>query len=363
MVDSSLAQYIWTGSLAPSADTIISLPAISSLTNLSLNSASGNHGFVALVKQVNGQMDEDQSNDTITSQFTVAPKWPYTFLIKMKTSSIGADGNLSSNPADASWQISDAHNNIIASRTNTNVVTTYYDTVTLNASNFYVLTVSTSQCYGLNWWALAGLQGYTAGSLAVVNYNSNNVLLNLNGTSNVGSYRDDFGCGFVQYFTTQGQCQAFTPTIARSGNNLNASSGSSYQWYKNGNLIFGATGQTYALGVVDGNYTVEVTDESGCTGTSASFPFFNTGISDLSEFALGVSLFPNPAREVFNINVNAELIGTQYCLYDITGREILNGKIESESTSVFVRDIASGIYLVSISNGANNITKRIAIQK
>ena len=196
--DSIMSEYIWTGSLRPSADTIISLPAISSLTNLSVDSALGTFGFVAMIKQVNGQTDADQSNDTITSQFTVAPKWPYTFVVRMTTSSIGANGNFGSNPADASWQITDANNNVVASRTNTNVTTTYSDTVTLNSSNFYALTVTTSQCYGLNWWALAGQPGYTAGSLAIRNYKHGNGLINLNGTANTGTYEDDFGCGFIQ---------------------------------------------------------------------------------------------------------------------------------------------------------------------
>ena len=361
--DSAMAQYIWTGYLPSSTDSLISLPAIGALTNLSVDSAQGTYGFVAMIQQVNGQTDNDQSNDTITSQFTIAPKWPYTFIIKLTTSSIGADGNFGDSPADASWQITDANNNIVASRNNTNVTTAYADTVTLNSSNFYALTVTTSQCYGLNWWALAGQTGYTAGSFEVQNYKHGNGALNLNGTVNSGQFKDDFGCGFTQYFTTAGQCTAATPVITQSGDTLKTIIGAAYQWYKNGLPIAGAIYQVYTMGTANGNYTVEVTDGTGCIGTSQSFPFFGTGITDLSAFASTVSLFPNPANDAFNLTVGAELTGTIYSVYDMTGRKILAGNIENETTQVSVRDISGGIYLVEISDGVNTIVKRLAIQK
>ena len=83
--DSTLSQYVWTGSLAPLTDTIITLPALIALTNLSLNGATGTHTFFVNLQQVNGQTDNDQSNDTLTSQFLVAPKWPDTLRIKLLT--------------------------------------------------------------------------------------------------------------------------------------------------------------------------------------------------------------------------------------------------------------------------------------
>jgi len=361
--DSAMSQYIWTGSLAPSSDTVITLAAINSLTNLSLNSATGTHEFVAVIKQVNGQTDADQSNDTLTSQFVVAPKWPSELRIKLLTSSIGANGNFGSSPADASWQITDANGNVVASRTNANVTTTYYDTVMLHSANFYTLSVTTSQCYGLQWWALAGQTGYTAGAFAVENPLSGNSILALNGTSNSGQYIDDFGCGFVQYFTTTGQCQAAVPTVTQSGDSLIASAGAHYQWYKNSNPISGATSQVYTSATNDGNYTVEVTYNSGCSATSATFPFVNTGMNDLSALAASVSVFPNPARDAFNIVVSAELTGTNYALYDITGRKLLSGRLESESNNISVKDIASGIYIVNINDGVNGISKQLIIQK
>jgi hypothetical protein len=362
--DSAMAQYIWTGFLVPLHDTIITLPAIAALTNLSLNAIGGTHGFVAQILQVNGQSDEDPSNDTLTSQFTIAPKWPNTFIMRLSTSSIGADGNFGDNPADASWIITDENGNTVSSRTNTDVTTTYNDTVRLKSEGFYTLSVSTSQCYGLQWWALQGQAGYTAGALAVVNYTySPYAYLNLNGTQNTGQYQDDFGCGFIQYFTTAGQCQAVTPFISASGNLLSSSIAAAYQWYKNGVAIDSATSQTYAAGPLTGNYTVTTIDGNGCMATSASYAFVPTAISDLSAFASSVAVYPNPASESFNLSVSAELMGANYTLRDMTGRKMLAGKVISDLTSISLSGFARGIYLLSIDDGAGSITKRIAVQR
>ncbi|MCW3074164.1 MAG: hypothetical protein JWP69_1233 [Flaviaesturariibacter sp.] len=50
---------------------------------------------------------------------------------------------------------------------------------------------------------------------------------------------------------------------------LTANLGDSYQWFKNGVAITGATSQNYTA-TTTGNYTVSVTNAGGCSGTSAS---------------------------------------------------------------------------------------------
>ncbi len=50
---------------------------------------------------------------------------------------------------------------------------------------------------------------------------------------------------------------------------LTASSGTSYQWYRNGTLIVGATSSGYSASTA-GNYTVRVTATGGCASTSSA---------------------------------------------------------------------------------------------
>ena len=65
---------------------------------------------------------------------------------------------------------------------------------------------------------------------------------------------------------------------------------------------------------------------------------------------------------MFNLVVSAELTGTTYVLQDMTGRALISGKVENESNQVSVRGISSGIYLLTVFDGASSVTKRVAIQ-
>jgi hypothetical protein len=88
----------------------------------------------------------------------------------------------------------------------------------------------------------------------------------------------------------------------------------------------------------------------------------NLGITDLYDQA-SVMIVPNPATDVFTVNVNSALIGTQYTLTDLTGREMLTGSINSTSTHVSSSGLSSGIYLVTVSDGTSAITKRVVVAR
>ena len=218
--DSAAMQYTWTGALASLADTIITLPALGTLTNMSLNGSNGVYTFVAQITAVNGMADEDATNNTYTSSFIVAPTWPTSFLITMKTNNEGIYG-LKMNPSETKWQITDLNNNILASRINANVSTTYKDTVIL-PQGFYRLTISDSSCDGLQWWPYTQNSSYgiTAGSFLVSKLGSGTAIP-MKGYTYVNSgptntFNNDFGCGFSQYFTTGGLATGIHSLSARN---------------------------------------------------------------------------------------------------------------------------------------------------
>lgn len=65
-----------------------------------------------------------------------------------------------------------------------------------------------------------------------------------------------------------------TPLISEQGDDLESTEGPSYQWFFDGEEISGATNQTVTP-VNNGDYTVVITDEYGCTAASAPFTFEN----------------------------------------------------------------------------------------
>ena len=60
-----------------------------------------------------------------------------------------------------------------------------------------------------------------------------------------------------------------TPTITRNAAQLTSSAASGNQWFLNGSAISGATGTTYTA-TQNGNYSVTVTNASGCSSSSSS---------------------------------------------------------------------------------------------
>jgi hypothetical protein len=60
------------------------------------------------------------------------------------------------------------------------------------------------------------------------------------------------------------------------------------------------------------------------------------------------SVFPNPAENKINVKVDATLLGSVYKVYDNTGKSVLSGKINSESTIIELSDLSAGIYLFSV---------------
>lgn len=194
LLDSTMATYTWSGTLASLKDTDIVLPALPQLNSVS--GTTGLYTFTARIVTVNGAADEDASNNTMKTQFAAAPKWPSTFKVVMKTNNQAISS--SSTTSETNWTIYDMNNNIMAQRVNNGLNMTYTDTVTLGPG-CYRLTITDAGCDGLQWWPYAG-SAVTAGYLNVRRFPNSNI--NMNGYNYYGTFNNDFGCGFTQYFYT-----------------------------------------------------------------------------------------------------------------------------------------------------------------
>src|SRR5690606_1467677 len=103
------------------------------------------------------------------------------------------------------------------------------------------------------------------------------------------------GCGGTVYdeiYLTMANLPV--PSITQSGNELIASEADSYQWYKNGILIQGATGKKYKPRGY-GLYKVVVTSAgTGCSGASNAYFFVPDGRVYIGD--IRVKLSPNPGN-------------------------------------------------------------------
>jgi hypothetical protein len=148
------------------------------------------------------------------------------------------------------------------------------------------------------------------------------------------------------------------PTISLSGSDLVSTSATTYQWYVNGNLISGATSQTYTP-TQNGIYVVKTTDSNGCVyAYSSGYNHgFSTGISS-SNYIHGLNIYPNPSTGVINISA---LLNEDYevTIIDATGRLVVK---ENNIQTVDMAGHSSGIYFINLTTASGKTaSKKISL--
>ncbi len=116
---------------------------------------------------------------------------------------------------------------------------------------------------------------------------------------------------------------------------------SSYEWFKNGVLVTGATGNILNE-TGNGVYTVVVTGPGGCSDTSAGYTFGGaTGVNGVTN-SQDIKIYPNPATSMVHIDapvkVNISVVG-------IDGKLLIEQK---DATDIDITGLADGMYLVMV---------------
>jgi len=139
------------------------------------------------------------------------------------------------------------------------------------------------------------------------------------------------------------------PTITQQNDTLFASSGPSYQWILDGQLIPGATTEYY-LPVASGLYTVQISDGSGCVVLSDPFSFVLSSVVR-PDHRVQWQVFPNPAEAVITLG-QLPASATDVHLIDATGR-ILQQIPATGATEIAVNIsvLSPGIYYLRLWQG------------
>jgi hypothetical protein len=152
-----------------------------------------------------------------------------------------------------------------------------------------------------------------------------------------------------------------TPTITNTAGVLSCGTFSSYQWFLNGTAIAGATNATYTP-TQNGTYTVQITNSSGCSSTSAGFLVNTIEVQTIPNIEQ-ITISPNPSNDRVTIQIkleNAENI--EVCLTDMNGRLLKTWTFENSLSihqSVDLTNMNSGLYLVKIMTPKGVLTQKV----
>lgn len=148
-----------------------------------------------------------------------------------------------------------------------------------------------------------------------------------------------------------------------AGNVLTADEMVSYQWYKDGVAIKGATGQTFDV-TESGLYKVYGANEGRCGCYSDELYVEFSGVND--SFKNTFSIYPNPSENIFDLNLSCEsgdkiefVITNTQGKQILTGHEISNG--EEFRHAFDLSGYASGVYILTLK--VNNQTKTTKLVK
>ena len=177
-------------------------------------------------------------------------------------------------------------------------------------------------------------------------------------TTNAGSLYAYISSGTgpytYQWYMVKGAEQ---PVVTVNNYTLTSTPGASYQWYRNGQPINNATGQSYTA-VSSGDYTVQVTYGNGCAAISDPATItIATGIAEIAPATLKV--YPNPAHDVLMIEGLPGNTASLLQVYDLAGKLLLQ---QAESNNINIAQLAAGIYVVQASYQTNKQQLRFVKQ-
>jgi hypothetical protein len=156
-----------------------------------------------------------------------------------------------------------------------------------------------------------------------------------------------------------------TPVITQNENILTSDAPAGNQWYRDGILIYGATGQTYTI-LEDGTYTVVVTLNGCSSEVSNSIVILHTDLADLD--AQVVNVYPNPSNGAFWLSVNTkgnavfvmEVVNSNgACVYKASNIEV-NGTLKQYFD---LQNLSAGMYTLILRSDAQQIVKKLVINK
>jgi hypothetical protein len=114
-----------------------------------------------------------------------------------------------------------------------------------------------------------------------------------------------------------------------------------------------------------GIYTIQVRHKNTLQGGSQEFSLIASGSgnginlnSANYNFDKSVFIYPNPAQNILNFNVNEGLSISKIAITDVSGKEIMTKQSSLDQNAIDISQLSSGVYFVNFSIDSQSITKK-----
>lgn len=334
-------------------------------------------GGTPITLSVPGAVDYIWSNGATTSSVTANAAGTYSVIFEDTS---GCRGNLqavvttSSNPAPniafsggslnagtfATYQWSFNGSPISGATSSTHVPMEGYGVYTVDVTNSSGCSGTDTYCFSPAALSATGPTSFCPGGSVTLNITGGTGFVWSNGeldssitVTSAGTYtvtvqNASAGCSvsFQQVVTV---LATPAPVVTHNSGFLTTGSFSTYQWSFNGSSIPGANSQNLAPTNGNGQYTVTVSNASGCTGTSVIYNYNNLGLEENTPGL--ISIFPNPVSGNGTLQLTSEelITGTVTILiYDARGAVSLEVNASELPESIALPDLKPGIYFMDI---------------
>ncbi len=91
-----------------------------------------------------------------------------------------------------------------------------------------------------------------------------------------------------------------------------------------------------------------------------TFPIVLTGVEAVEQ---GINLYPNPANDMFNINVGAMASEkANIVVTNAQGQIVYNGSLVNGKAQISVANLSEGMYMVSVQSGSKNLNTKMVVR-
>ena len=146
------------------------------------------------------------------------------------------------------------------------------------------------------------------------------------------------------------------PTITESTNTLSSSSGSTYQWFVDGTEIIGAQSQDYTP-TASGVYTVQISDNNGCSELSSDYNYTFVGILNLDDKPF-ISVIPNPSSGKFTVSFDNPKVNSMK-VYNVAGSVIYSSSVFN--SEIDLTNHPKGVYFLKIESNDHLYIKKLIV--